>query len=70
MITNMQTPQDCPGGPAATTPHSQCKGPGFDPGQGTRSHATAEVPTCPYENPAKPNKYTKINIFQKYVNTQ
>ena len=27
-----------PGGPVAKTLHSQCKGPGFDSGWGTRSH--------------------------------
>ena len=30
--------QDFPGGPVAKTPHSQCRGPGFIPGQGTGSH--------------------------------
>ena len=30
--------QDFPGGPVVKTPPSQCRGPGFDPGQGTRSH--------------------------------
>ena len=30
--------RDFPGGPVAKTPHSQCRGPSFDPGQGTRSY--------------------------------
>ena len=30
--------RDFPGGPGAKTPRSQCRGPGFDPGQGTRPH--------------------------------
>ena len=29
---------DFPGGPVAKTSHSQCKGPGSTPGQGTKSH--------------------------------
>ena len=35
---------DFPGGPVGKTPHSQCKGPGSIPGQGTRScmHATTK----------------------------
>lgn len=30
--------QDFPGAPAAKTPNSQCRGGGFDPWLGTRSH--------------------------------
>ena len=30
--------RDFPGGPVSKTPHSQCRGPGSIPGQGTRSH--------------------------------
>ena len=30
--------RDCPGGPVTETPHSQCRGPRFDPWLGTRSH--------------------------------
>ena len=30
-------PGDFPGGPVAKTLHSQCRGPGSSPGQGTRS---------------------------------
>ena len=29
---------DFPGGPVAKAPYSQCRGPMFNPGQGTRSH--------------------------------
>ena len=29
--------RDFPGGPGAKTPCSPCRGPGFDPGRGTRS---------------------------------
>ena len=29
---------DFASGPVAKTPYSQCRGPGFTPGQGTRSH--------------------------------
>ena len=32
---------DFPGGPVGKTPHSQCRGPGSIPGQGTRSHMHA-----------------------------
>ena len=46
---------DFPGGTVNKTPHSQCRGPGSIPGQGTRSHthdttkssrAEAKEPAC------------------------
>ena len=33
-----ELPGDFPGGPVAKTQHSQCRGPGLIPSQGTRSH--------------------------------
>ena len=43
--------RDLPGGPVGRTPHSQCRGPGFNAqgtSRGTRSymHATTKKPTC------------------------
>ena len=38
---------DFPGGPMAKTPHSQCRGPGFDPWSGNKIlYASVEDPTC------------------------
>ena len=47
-------PQDFPGGPAAKTPCSQCRGPRFNPWSGNyiphastkNSHARTKDPTC------------------------
>ena len=38
---------DFPGGPVAKTPHSQCRGPGFDPWSGIQiPHATTKDSSC------------------------
>ena len=35
--------RDFAGGSLAKTPHSQCRGPGLNPGQGTRSHMLQQI---------------------------
>ena len=46
-----------PGGPVAKTPCSQCRGPRFDPGQGTRSHMLQlKDPACCNKDLVQPNK--------------
>ena len=48
--------RDFPGGPVAKTPHSQCRGRGFDPWSGNWiPHATAKDPTCCNEDPVYHN---------------
>ena len=56
--------RDFPGGPVGKTLHSQCRGPGSIPGQGTRSrtcaatksaHAATKDPTCLNEDPVGRN---------------
>ena len=41
-LKNVKT-RDSPGGPAAKTPVSQCRGPRFSPAEGTRSHMLLRV---------------------------
>ena len=41
-LKNVKT-RDFPGGPAAKTPVSQCRGPRFSPAEGTRSHMLLRV---------------------------
>ena len=55
--------RDFPGGPAAETPRSQCKGPGFDPwSQNQIPHATAKDSVCDNQDPARSKK--ERNSFQ------
>ena len=49
---------DFPRGPVAETSHSQIRGPGSIPGQGTRAHRPQRRPS-----PATINKYIYIYIF-------
>ena len=59
MSSRSSRSRDFPGGPVAKTPHSQCRGAGLIPGQGTRPHMPQlkiKDFMCCNQDPTQPNK--------------